>query len=279
MKASLTAQRIFIWAVACSLPAPVRAEWLAQWDSEVWHVHSEGATRTDTWRFTLGSVEDAADIRREFPDEPSYLVCCPSNCLLTMALLNIVLISLGLLVFACRGVLAGAHTGQCLQNIAAQWDQQLALVEVTAFTSLMIATIVLRPLFSPRPERARGSVRSEIKALAFHSAKLLLGVPLVYFAALALSSLFVTAGETTVLHFDASLAGYIVLLRWTRTDQNRRCPTCLKRLSSPVYVGRPSWALLDWNLQEYICSEGHGVMQVPSAPLMGQSAQVWLSLT
>lgn len=288
MRATLTMQRIFIWAAACSLPALVRAEWLAQWNSEIWYVHDQGAKRIDTWRFTLGSLEDAVDTRREFPEESHHLVHYPSNCLVTMTLLNAVLMSLGLLVFPYRAAsVAAARHSYLLREIAAEWKestasgslhQQVALIEVTFVVSLLLTTIISSTQLVPWCKRERGRVRYKIKALSFFSAKLLLGIPLVYFAVLALSSLFVMTRETTPLQMDALIAGYLVFLRWTRLDQNRRCPTCLQRLSSPVHVGRRSWALLDWNLHEYICPEGHGVMQIPTAPLMGQSTQEWVPL-
>jgi hypothetical protein len=283
MKATLAVQRMFFWGVACSLPALVRPEWLEQWKSEIWYVHSEGATRIDTWRFTLGSLNDAVVTRREFPEESSYLVHSPGTCLLTMALLNVAMISFGLLLPLSRDILSAAFRARPLLDIAhsgrgaSPLHDQTVLIGFTFVAALIITSIRLGPQLLQRSDKNRSAMRGIGSAFLFFLAKLLLGILLVYFATLTLSSL--GTQELSLLQVDALLAGYIILLRWAYKDQKLRCPTCLKRLGNPVRLGRPSWILLDWNMQEYICPDGHGVMQVPAAPLMGQSTQEWIAMT
>jgi hypothetical protein len=160
-------------------------------------------------------------------------------------------------------------------------QQQVLLLGLTFMASIVLTKIPSGSQLFPSGERPTRSSRGrrKVRRSSFSLAKLLFGIPLVYLAAFALSSLFVDTQKAPLLQILTSLVGYMCLLRWTHIDQNRRCPTCLKRLSSPIHLGRPSWALLDWKLQEYICTEGHGVMQVPIAPLMGQFIQEWLPLT
>ncbi len=285
MRMTITMQQIFLWGTGWSLPALLRREWLAQWSSELWYVHSEGATPTDTWRFTLGSLQDANNTRRDSPEEALLLTYSPRACLLTMALLNVGLAALGLLFSPSRSILATALHGLTLRealcgstDTSSPLHQQMVLVALTFVFSSLVTAITSGAQVHPRRDRSGSTWRSRREGLLFSVAKLSLGIPLVYFAALALSSTFVRTEETPLLQIARSLAGYIGLLRWIHFDQERRCPICLKRLSSPVQLGRLSWALLDWNLREYVCSEGHGVMQVPVAPLMGQSVQNWLPL-
>src|SRR5262249_45260378 len=45
------------------------------------------------------------------------------------------------------------------------------------------------------------------------------------------------------------LAGYvpfILVLRWVISDQQQRCPVCLRSLTAPVRIGNPSRTFLDW---------------------------------
>lgn len=283
MRATLAVQRILLWGVACSLPVFVRPEWLEQWNSEIWYVHSEGATRTDTWRFTLGSLNDAVVTRCEFPDESSYLVHSPGMCLLTMVLLNVAMISFGLLLPLSRNILVAAFHAHPVLDIAhggrdaSPLYDQAVLIGFTFMTSLIITVIRLGPQLLQGREQVRSTARGRIRAFSFFLAKLLLGIPLVDFATLTLSSM--GTQELSLLQVDALLAGYIIFLHWAYTDQKLRCPACLKRLGNPVRLGRPAWILLDWNMQEYICPDGHGVMQIPAAPLMGQSTQEWIAMT
>lgn len=285
MRATSCLQRGLLWGAACGLPALARTEWLAQWNAELWYVQKEGASWAETWRFAFGSVTDAVSRRRESPEESLQISYSPGACLLTMALLNLLLMCLALFLSPHPGVLGAALHGDVLQEVAAEWTdpsnnlQLQTLLEILAFIcALVVIAVTLERQGFSGGGRVKRTLRGKGKSILFLMAKLSLGAPLVFLAALVLSSLYSQSDTTCLLLFHPSLIGYMLLLRWIRADQNRRCRTCMKRLSSPVHLGRPSFTLLDPNLQEYICSEGHGVMQVPAAPLMGQCAQEWLPL-
>ncbi len=44
------------------------------------------------------------------------------------------------------------------------------------------------------------------------------------------------------------------------TDQQRRCPVCLRLLTNPVRIGTPSRTFLEWYGAESTCSRGHGLL-------------------
>jgi len=58
----------------------------------------------------------------------------------------------------------------------------------------------------------------------------------------------------------------IAALSWSVRDQQKRCPTCLRRLELPVEIGRTGSVLLNWAGTEMVCSEGHGVLYLPDSP-------------
>ena len=274
MRATLIFQRGFLWVVACGLPACVRSDWLATWNSEIWYVHRERATWKDSWRFTLGSLHHVLDIRREFPEEASYFTYDPSICLLAMALGNVALVILGLLSSSIyRSLwfhpLLETIRGETATPVFRVLQDQWSLIAMDFLIALPVTVFSSGMQFFSGYRLLRN--RHSGKAALFYLAKLLL-------VASAFDCMFTLAMSYPPLDFYGAVVGYILLLRWAVLDQQLRCPICLKRLGSPVHLGRLSWSILDWNLQEYVCSEGHGVMQIPNAPFMGQSTQEWLPL-
>jgi hypothetical protein len=69
----------------------------------------------------------------------------------------------------------------------------------------------------------------------------------------------------------------VAAFRWALIDQRRRCPVCLRVLGSPSGIGWASQVLLDLYGTEFICGQGHGLMQVPEIP-SSSSSQRWLTI-
>jgi hypothetical protein len=274
MRATLVFQRGFLWGTACALPAFARAEWLATWNAEVWHIQNGGVGWKESWRFTLGSVADILASRRDHPQEPSYLIHSPAGCLLTMALVNAPLALLGLFSSSLYrnlwfNPLRDAIRGRTVTPVFNAWHQQLYI----AALCFLIARVVAAA--SPRP-RVFSECRlcwnmSFNRAVLFYLTKLLLATSLFEYG-LTLTALL------PPLQIYGSVLAYVCMLRWAIRDQQQRCPVCLRRLTSPVQFGHPSCSLLDRDLQEYVCGDGHGVMHIPVAPLSGESPQAWLPL-
>jgi hypothetical protein len=74
--------------------------------------------------------------------------------------------------------------------------------------------------------------------------------------------------------FPALLFGF----RWVLQDQRKRCPECLRLLSSPARVGQASCNFLSWNGTELFCVQGHGLLHIPELPTSWFSTQRWLCL-
>jgi hypothetical protein len=73
-------------------------------------------------------------------------------------------------------------------------------------------------------------------------------------------------------------AGWILALRWVFTDQQRRCPVCLRLLTNPVRIGDPSHTFLEWYGAESMCSRGHGLLHVPEISASYSGTQQWVNL-
>jgi hypothetical protein len=129
-----------------------------------------------------------------------------------------------------------------------------------------VAVIILPALttFSPgAPVRGH-------RAWMFFAAKLGLGMTAVYFASAALAEPGLTA--------FGLLVGFFLVVRWALEDQRRRCPICLRYLASPVSFGCLGHILLDWHGSEFICPEGHGLLQVSASPASPYAPQHWVRL-
>jgi len=143
----------------------------------------------------------------------------------------------------------------------------------TTLLTIGIALLILPMLISlHRGDYPRGITSP--RRWVFLTAKTALLLPIVYFASIDLTSL-------TVLGFQphALLFGYIAAFRWALADQRRRCPVCLRRLTNPTSIGRPSQTFLAWWGTELMCGQGHGLLHVPENPSSSSSSsQRWLTL-
>ena len=71
---------------------------------------------------------------------------------------------------------------------------------------------------------------------------------------------------------------YLLAFRWALIDQRQRCPVCLRLLTNPTRIGRPSQTFLEWYGIELMCAKGHGLLYVPEIPTSWYSTQRWLYL-
>jgi hypothetical protein len=67
-------------------------------------------------------------------------------------------------------------------------------------------------------------------------------------------------------------------LRWAIGDQEQRCKHCLRSLSTPARVGRPSHNLLEWNGTEQSCKHGHGLLSIPEMETSWCRSSRWVNL-
>ena len=287
---SAFAQRIVIECAALIVPYPIRKDWLFKWNSELWYVRREASASKDVWGFCLGAFRDARWMRRYSPKESVPLnLDSPLNCLMFLISLALSSLLVAILLPGARNVmLLSLHTDSSFYWLHS-WagvsesppnpiDQQIVVFRLTfIFACAILPAVTTLRLGGDSGSSSPGSRLIRFHGLVFFLLKVMLISPLVYFAALDLGYLSAPSGNCFI-QVIASLAGFLLSLRWAFNDQRRRCPTCLYRLDSPVRMGRPSWILLDWNRLEYLCPKGHGVLHVPAESVSGSFGQTWTSM-
>lgn len=83
---------------------------------------------------------------------------------------------------------------------------------------------------------------------------------------------------TLYVQLGSAFPALLFAFRWILQDQRRRCPECLRLLSSPARVGQASCNFLSWNGTELFCVRGHGLLHIPELPTSWFSTQRWLCL-
>jgi len=70
----------------------------------------------------------------------------------------------------------------------------------------------------------------------------------------------------------------VLVLRWVISDQQQRCPVCLRSLTAPIRIGNPSRTFLDWYGAESACLQGHGLLHVSETTFSYSREPLWLGL-
>jgi hypothetical protein len=96
-----------------------------------------------------------------------------------------------------------------------------------------------------------------------------------------LCTFFVELVAVPVLPIAPQLAVFAIwglTSRWLFTDQQRRCPVCLRLLGSPVRIGNSSATFLEWYGAESVCPRGHGLLHVSEISASYSEKPEWLRL-
>jgi hypothetical protein len=242
-------------AASLLAPAEQRAEWLAEWRSEVWYVPPSGAAR-----FCLGAFRDALWLRRNNPGPMSVLtrLDSPIECLAFLATL--------------------AAAGMFLARLPMSRDPMLpsALSDGMALGSMAIA--LLLHLLAPAAT-IRAMADYHPLPWACRLRRWIFVVLKTAFALLIVScGLFILSFAVGPVACQGFVPASIVALRWVVIDQRQRCPVCLCLLTNPVRIGRASEMFLDWYGTESMCSRGHGLLHAPEIPTSCYDRQEWLHL-
>jgi hypothetical protein len=101
--------RAILRCAAVLAPASQRADWLAEWRGELWHVR-RGAHGVNVTVFCLGAFRDAFWLWRDgsYPDGDWVFAESPARCLAWLAALGAVCFAVSLLLPAARTVLLGS---------------------------------------------------------------------------------------------------------------------------------------------------------------------------
>jgi hypothetical protein len=259
---------VILCAAARLVPEGQRAEWLAEWTTELWYAMQE-SNREGLTAFCLGAFSDALWKRRHAPiaRNSSLLLnacpCVPEPPLIRCApVLGSPMLCIG--AFACLAALSFLPGRVAPVSGPSGGQLFLVLLPFCAVYSLVMM-LTGSSLFGEYPRHRNWTAR-----WSFFLAKLALLIFAVAFGASA-----IPASEFRV---DVAMVCTAIAARWATTDQLRRCPVCLHILENPIRMGNHSRILLEWNGTELLCLRGHGVMHVPEQPAIWFTRQRWLPL-
>jgi len=245
-----------LWNAALLVPAPERAEWLAEWRAELWYVE-RGATA-----FCLGSFRDALWLRfRSFSIRRALRVDSPLRCVFLLA-------SLAVLSYVFAFGLPSRKLFSLLW-----WPlgiRQFALGYLWLYLESLLVLLTLNPLaLGEYPaNRFAPSLWVRLRRWLFLATKIVLLAQIFWFGSLGFLPIFPPA---LCILFFGMIAGF----RWAMVDQKQRCPVCLRLLENPTRVGIPSEAFLGRYGTEFVCTRGHGSLYVPGVPTTWCSDQRW----
>jgi hypothetical protein len=249
MRIHLAILRSASWLV----PGDQRADWLAEWHAELWHVQQNSERQTTS--FCLGAFPDALWLRQNIPAsaQPWLRLRSPMQCLGFLG------------VMAATCIVLGSRFHPPDSPLLPVGPPLLAML-LTALMALpgLLATTSLRLGEYPANRYGRRWV--------FLTGKIALILPIIFFAGLALWPIMKGAIGICMV------GSYVIAFRWALTDQRQRCPQCLRLLGHPVPIGQPSHTLLESFATEFACRKGHGLLHVPDNPTASFPSQRWLHL-
>jgi hypothetical protein len=272
-----------IQTAALLVPAPDRAEWLAEWRAELWYVNRRATA------FCLGSICDAFWMKRNAPapiTRRRFGLESPVKCVMFLAGLTALSF---LLAFGppSRNLSPAPHGGESQSVAPVARDSKPPGEPGTQvrrdgyqdfpLVCFSLGLLSLGVLSSVRPLRLgeypvnRYAPGAPLRLLrwVFLAVKISLVVPTAVCGAVALPRI------VPPLPPMALLLGLYFGYRWALMDQRERCPVCLRLLSNPTRIGDPSQSFLGWYGTELLCSRGHGFLYVPGTSTSWCEAQRW----
>jgi hypothetical protein len=244
-------------------------EWSRTWQAELWYMHQRSRHRhvspvAGIIDLSIGLTRDALWLRTEkwrvaFSD--TAMVCIAS--LLGLSLLS-TLVALAL---------------------AGSWHSLHLYLRDEFTRSLIAAPHVLFVLLATSPRRHSGQSsitrwRFWIKRQIFFVMKTLQILLLAFLLSVDLCVPLHTLIPLTadLLQLFSFVLFALLGLRWAINDQEQRCKHCLRSLSTPARVGRPSRNLLEWNGTERSCKHGHGLLSIPEMETSWCQSSRWINL-
>jgi hypothetical protein len=250
---------------AASLLAPGdrRAEWVREWQSELWYIPRGGATR-----FCLGAFQDALWVRRNNPGlgkRHGLHLESPIGCLAFLSVLAAVSLAIAVRLPAPKLPNMPSHLqardlpGGC---------GAMALLSCLMLPVIRLVTGQAPARFHtvPWPCRVRCGVFLALKIALLHP--------------IMLGSFLIGISIGQVLPFVqlGISAAWVLAFRWVLTDQRGRCPVCLRLLTDPVRIGAASRTLLEWYGAESMCARGHGWLHSAEIPSSYSDYPQWHGL-
>jgi hypothetical protein len=244
-------------------PGDQRAEWLEEWRSELWYVPRRGATL-----FCLGAFRDAFWVRRNGPSPKKRTgihLESPLSCVALLAMLAAVSIFIAIAV-RVQDLPPGPIPPQRVRDLPGACSVMLLFSCLLLPGTLRVWRAPANRQALPWPSRLRRGM--------FLALKIALLQPIML-CGFIVEILMGPLGGLLGLAWDAA---FILALRWVITDQQKRCPVCLRLLTKPVRIGTPSQTFLDWYGTESTCPHGHGLLHVSEMSSGYSERPRWLGL-
>jgi hypothetical protein len=251
------------------VPTHEREEWSRTWQAELWYMHQRSRHRhvsplAGILDLSIGLTRDALWLRTE-----RWRVVSSDTATLCLASL------LGLSLLSALVALA----------LAGSWRSLDLYLRDEFMRSLIAAPHVLFVLLATAPRRHTGQSsitrwRFWIKRQTFFLLKTLQVLLLAFLLSVDLCLPLHTAISLTadLLQMFAFVFFALLGLRWAIGDQEQRCKHCLRSLTTPARVGRPSHNLLEWNGTERSCKHGHGLLSIPEMETSWCQSSRWVNL-
>jgi hypothetical protein len=252
-----------IQTAALLVPAPERAEWLAEWRAELWYVNRRATA------FCLGSICDAFWMNRNSPApivRRWFTLESPVKCVMFLAGLA-----------ALSSLLAFGEVGTEIR----QGGYQDFLLGFLCWGLMSLPFLLpVRPLRLGEYPVNRYAPRAPLRLLrwVFLTVKMALVMFIAFMALcwlLALAAPLPARSPIGALGSVAVLLGQFFGFRWALMEQRERCPVCLRLLSNPTRIGDASQSFLGWYGTELVCSHGHGFLYVPGTSTSWYGTQRW----
>jgi hypothetical protein len=244
-------------------PGDQRAEWVKEWQSELWYIPRREATL-----FCLGAFRDALWLRR---NNLSRVKRCgihlgsPLSCLALLATLAAVSIFITITV-RVPDLPPGPLPPQRVRDLPGACSVMLLFSCLLLPGTLRVWRAPAHRHSMPWPSRLRRGI--------FLALKIALLQPIML-CGLIVQLLLGRLGGLVGIGFDVA---FILALRWVITDQQQRCPVCLRLLTNPVRIGTPSRTFLEWYGAESTCPHGHGLLHVSEMSSGYSEKPQWLRL-
>jgi hypothetical protein len=259
--------RFLLRLVARVVPVCEREEWNQTWQAELWHMRHP---RRENARPQLRGVADIAvgvlldglwlradGWRRRFSGTALL-------CLSTLFLLNVLS---GLVVLLLQG---SWRFG--VVSLAADFQD----CSVAAPLILLVALVTnSNRHLEQRPKRG---FRLNLRLFFFAQVAHVLLLAFLLSVGLCLPIHKTAPNISDLLQMLCFVCLAMVILRWAIRDQQQRCKQCLRSLTEPARIGRPSHNLLEWNGTELTCKNGHGQLSIPEIETSWCDSSEWIDM-
>lgn len=250
--------------VARIVPAADRAEWSRFWNAELW-CHRHATPTQATTDLHAGLIWDALWMRME--SSRCALRGTASLCLFTLVLACL----LTLVLTTCS---VGSFQG-VLAQLSLEYGRLLLTTPLVLLVTFLTAP--RRSVHANSALRHLAPQRAALRRATFFVVKATSLFVLAYLLSATLCTPLAVPFPNTAAFVRLLL--YVVLsvlaLRWSFEDQGRRCKHCLRLLSAPSRVGRPSHNLLEWSGTALICVRGHGALSIPELETSWHQTSEW----